>query len=137
MLMLVFPAVLGRGEAFGPPSGALLTLSLGGFIAFCAGSIPAGWLGDRWSRRNMITVFFLGIGAATMANRLASTPTELAVALPDRLATRPSRRVRDGARRARRLRLLVFREPACFPDRPEELDAAPAPKPARGTVPAE
>ena len=37
-----------------------------GFLAFGAGSIPAGWLGDRWSRRGMMIVFFVGIGAAAI-----------------------------------------------------------------------
>lgn len=82
LLMLVFPtAVLGMGESFGLSYGELLPLSLGGFIAFGAGSIPAGWLGDLWSRRNMMVVFFLGMGAASVATGFASTPFGLAVGM--------------------------------------------------------
>lgn len=82
LLMLVFPtAVLGMGESFGMSYGELLPLSLGGFIAFGAGSIPAGWLGDRWSRRNMMVVFFLGMGAASVATGFAATPFALAAGL--------------------------------------------------------
>lgn len=67
MFMLIFPtAVLAMEADFGRSYGELLALSLGGFIAFGAGSFPAGWLGDRWSRRNMMVVFFIGIGAAAL-----------------------------------------------------------------------
>jgi MFS family permease len=82
MLMLVYPtAVLGMSAAFGKSYGELLTLSLGGFIAFGAGSIPAGWLGDIWSRRNMMAVFFIGIGISAMMTGLSSTPVHIAVGL--------------------------------------------------------
>jgi MFS family permease len=82
MFMLIFPtAVLGMQAEFARPYGELIALSLGGFIAFGAGSVPAGWLGDRWSRRNMMVIFFLGIGAATVATGFAKTIWELAAAL--------------------------------------------------------
>jgi MFS family permease len=82
LLMLIFPTVvlamsaeLGRGYA------DLLPLSLGGFVAFGAGSIPAGWLADRWSRTGMMTVFFFGIGAAGILTGLASGPAQIALTL--------------------------------------------------------
>ncbi|MFD1626709.1 MFS transporter [Azospirillum griseum] len=82
LLMLVFPtAVLGMADEFGLGYGELLGLSLGGFIAFGAGSVPAGWLGDRWSRRNMMVVFFLCMGAAAALTGLARTPVQLAAGL--------------------------------------------------------
>ncbi len=82
LLMLIFPTVvlamsaeLGRGYA------DLLPLSLGGFIAFGACSIPAGWLADRWSRFGMMIVFFLGIGAASILTGFARGPVEIAAGL--------------------------------------------------------
>ncbi|WP_204308264.1 hypothetical protein, partial [Klebsiella aerogenes] len=49
LMMLIFAtAVLTMATEFGVPFGDLLPLSLGGFIAFGALSMPAGWLGDRW-----------------------------------------------------------------------------------------
>jgi MFS family permease len=82
LLMLIFPTVvlamsaeLGRGYA------DLLPLALGGFIAFGACSIPAGWLADRWSRTGMMTVFFFGIGAASILTGLASGPAQIAFGL--------------------------------------------------------
>jgi MFS family permease len=82
LFMLIFPtAVLAMSGEFGLGYGDLLPLSLGGFIAFGAGSIPAGWLGDRWSRHGMMTVFFAGIGAAAILTGFARTPMEIAVGL--------------------------------------------------------
>ncbi|WP_448189377.1 MFS transporter [Azospirillum sp. sgz301742] len=82
LLMLIFPtAVLGMGDSFGMPYGELLALSLGGFIAFGAGSLPSGWLGDHWSRRNMMAVFFIGTGAATVLTSFAATPWQLAAGM--------------------------------------------------------
>src|SRR5689334_22969499 len=59
----------------------MLPLSLGGFIAFGGGSLPAGWLGDRWGRRNMMVVFFLGLGAALILAGLVTTRWQIVVAL--------------------------------------------------------
>jgi MFS family permease len=82
MFMLIFPtAVLGMAASFHWSYSELLALSVGGFIAFGVGSVPAGWLGDLWSRRNMMAVFFLGIGAATALTGLAPSPWLLAAGL--------------------------------------------------------
>ena len=82
MIMLIFPtALLGMQADFARPYSEMIALSLGGFIAFGVGSLPAGWLGDCWSRRNMMAVFFVGIGIATIATGFAVTPWELAVGL--------------------------------------------------------
>jgi MFS family permease len=40
-----------------------------------------GWLGDRWSRRHMMVVFFIGIGSAMIAVGLVQTPLQLGAAL--------------------------------------------------------
>src|ERR1700733_2198082 len=82
MFMLIFPtAVLGMAANFGMSFSELLPLSVGGFIAFGVGSMPSGWLGDLWSRRNMMAVFFIGIGAATALTGLAQSPWMLAAGL--------------------------------------------------------
>ncbi len=82
MFMLIFPmAVLGMTATFDRPYAELLPLSLGGFIAFGAGALPAGWLGDRWRRHKMVVVFFIGTGRASIVVGMARTMTEIAVAL--------------------------------------------------------
>ncbi len=82
LVMLILPtAVLGMGGVFGLGYGEILSLSIGSFIAFGAGSLPAGWLGDRWSRRHMMTVFFFGTGAACILVGLSTGPVMFAVTL--------------------------------------------------------
>lgn len=82
MFMLIFPtAVLGMGAEFGRSYGDLLALATGGFFAFGAGSLPAGWLGDVWSRRNMMGLFFLGTGGAAALTGFSRSPAMLAIGL--------------------------------------------------------
>jgi MFS family permease len=78
MFMLIFPAaVLGMTQAFGLDYARMIGLSLGGFIAFGACSLPAGWLGDHWSRRQMMLLFFFGIGAASIFTGLSNSTAML------------------------------------------------------------
>ncbi|HEX3952871.1 MAG TPA: MFS transporter [Stellaceae bacterium] len=82
MFMLIYPtAVLGMLAEFHRSYGEMIALALGGFIAFGSFSLPAGWLGDRWSRRNMMALFFLGIGAATLATGFAQSLLQVACGL--------------------------------------------------------
>ena len=82
LAMLIYAtAVLVMTARFGLSYEAMLPLSLGGFIAFGGGSLPAGWLGDRWGRRNMMVVFFLGLGTALMITGFAQSPWQLVLCL--------------------------------------------------------
>ncbi len=59
LAMLIFPtAVLALGAEWNRPYSELLPLALGGFIAFGAFAIPAGWLADHWSRYRVLAIFF-------------------------------------------------------------------------------
>jgi len=80
--MLVFAAaVIVMGPALGISYGELLPYATPGFVAFGAGALLNGWLGDRWSRRHMMAIFFFGIGASMIAVGLVRTPLELGAAL--------------------------------------------------------
>jgi MFS family permease len=82
LVMLVFPTVvLALGREWGRPYSELLPLALGGFIAFGAFAIPAGWLADHWSRYKMMVVFFFGIGASLFLTGFATSPWQIAVGL--------------------------------------------------------
>ena len=82
LFMLLFPTVvLALESEFEASYGALLPLATAGFVAFGAGSIPAGWLGDRWSRPGMLAVFFIGIGVASLLTGLARSPLEIGAGL--------------------------------------------------------
>src|SRR4030081_1110495 len=80
--MLVFAAGgIGMGPALNIPYGELLPYATPGFVMFGAGSLLTGWLGDRWSRRHMMAVFFLGIGISLILVGLVQTPLQLGAAL--------------------------------------------------------
>jgi len=82
LLMLLYPTVLLVLEGhWGMSYGELLSLSLGGFVLFGLGALPAGWLGDRWSAEGMMVVFFVGTGGAAIATGLTDRPAALAVGL--------------------------------------------------------
>jgi MFS family permease len=80
--MLIFAAaVIIMGPALGMSYAELLPYATPGFIAFGAGSLITGWLGDRWSRRHMMVIFYLGIGASMIAVGLVQSPLQLGAAL--------------------------------------------------------
>jgi MFS family permease len=80
--MLIFPTVvLAMAPQFGQSYGEMLPLALGGFIMFGACSLPAGWLADRWSRRGMMIVFFVGIGLASALTGLANSTWQIAAGI--------------------------------------------------------
>jgi MFS family permease len=80
--MLIFAAaVIVMGPALGIAYSELLPYATPGFVAFGAGSLITGWLGDRWSRRHMMVVFFAGIGLSMIAVGLVQTPLQLGAAL--------------------------------------------------------
>src|SRR5262249_24509179 len=82
LLMLLYPTVILALEGrWGMSYGELLSLSLGGFVLFGLGALPAGWLGDRWSAEGMMIAFFLGTGAAAIATGFSDGPWPLALGL--------------------------------------------------------
>lgn len=78
---LYLTAVLFLEGEFGRPYGELLSLWTLGAILYGAGSLPAGWLGDRWSGIAMMVVFFMGIGAGAVVVGLAGGPTQIGLGL--------------------------------------------------------
>jgi MFS family permease len=59
----------------------LMPYSVGAFLMFGLGSLPAGRLGDLWGRRQMMLVFFFGMGASALLVALAQGPWSIALAL--------------------------------------------------------
>jgi predicted MFS family arabinose efflux permease len=81
-VMLIFPTVvIGLEAVYGRPYSELLVLGTASFFAFGIFSLPAGWLADRWSRRNMMVVFYLGCGLSLAAAAVAPNFIALAFAL--------------------------------------------------------
>ena len=44
----------------------LINLWLLGSLLVGLGSIPAGWLSDRWSRSGMLAIMFIGLGVSSI-----------------------------------------------------------------------
>jgi MFS family permease len=81
-VMLVYPTVVIELQiAYGRSYAELIALSTASFIAFGLFSLPAGWLADRWSRRNMMVAFYLGCGLSLTAAAAAPSLIMLAAAL--------------------------------------------------------
>ena len=81
-VMLIFPTVvIGLEVVYGRPYGELLALGTASFFAFGIFSLPAGWLADRWSRRYMMVVFYIGCGLSCAAAALSPNFIALATSL--------------------------------------------------------
>ena len=82
LLTLLFPTVLLALEVELELSfKELATLAVPGAFLFGAGALPAGWLGDRWSKTTLLEIYFYGTGAMTILTGFAQTPLMLAVGL--------------------------------------------------------
>jgi MFS family permease len=80
--MLIFAAaVIVIAPIFHMSYSDLLPYATPGFIAFGAGSLFSGWLGDKWSRRNMMAIFFIGMGFALIGVAFVETPMQLGLML--------------------------------------------------------
>jgi MFS family permease len=81
-VMLIFPTVvIGLEAVYGRSYAELIALATASFIAFGVFSLPAGWLADRWSRRNMMVLFYAGCGLSLLASGIAPNLIALACAL--------------------------------------------------------
>ena len=83
LFMLIFATVaaLRLAEEWGMSYAALIPYATPGFVAFGICAIPAGWIADKWSREGMMIIFFIGIGASSIATALAGSPFEIAAGL--------------------------------------------------------
>ncbi len=80
--MLIFTtAVLTMESEFADSYGRLILLTTWSFFFFGGASLPAGWLGDKWSRHGMMFVFFIGIGSASILTGFAVEPLHVEIGL--------------------------------------------------------
>jgi MFS family permease len=83
MFLLIFAtAVASIAVEFGLADWeSLMPYSVGAFMMFGVGSLPAGRLGDLWGRRRMMLIFFFGIGASALLVAATRDAWQLAAAL--------------------------------------------------------
>src|SRR5437660_821296 len=68
LFLLIFAtAVSAMAAEWGMIWQDLMPYTVGAFVLFGLGSLPAGRLGDLWGRRAMMVVFFLGMGLSGLA----------------------------------------------------------------------
>ncbi len=81
-VLLIYPTVvIGLGAVYHRSYSEMIAVSTAAFVAFGVFSLPAGWLADRWSRRNMMAAFYIGCGVSLTGAAFAPTLEVLAVAL--------------------------------------------------------
>jgi predicted MFS family arabinose efflux permease len=81
-VILIYPTVVIELQAaYGESYSALIALATASFVAFGLFSLPAGWLGDRWSRRDIMFVFYIGCGLSLIGAAFAPSLIWLGVAL--------------------------------------------------------
>src|SRR6185369_7154556 len=81
VMLILATAVIELAVVYHWTYSELIALGTPSFIAFGIFSLPAGWLADHWSRRNMMTLFFFGCGVALAAAAIAPNLIVLACAL--------------------------------------------------------
>ncbi|NIR32312.1 MAG: MFS transporter [Gammaproteobacteria bacterium] len=82
LFLLLHPtAVLAMQRELGGAYGDLLLPSTAAFVAFGAGTLPAGWLGDRWPRERLLVALFLGLALGAGLAATASGPGMLTLGL--------------------------------------------------------
>lgn len=80
-LIFATVAALALHREWGLGYADLLKYATPGFFAFGVFALPAGWIADKWSRDGMMSVFFIGIGLASIATSFARTPLEIGIGL--------------------------------------------------------
>jgi MFS family permease len=81
-VILIYPTVVIELQAaYGQSYSTLIALSTASFVAFGLFSLPAGWLGDRFSRRDLMVAFYFGVGLSLVGAAFAPSLYVLGFAL--------------------------------------------------------
>ena len=83
LFMLVFAttAALSLSHEWGMTYAELIPYATPGFVAFGSCSVPAGWIADKWSRKGMLVIFFIGIGLSSILTSLAKSPIQIGIGI--------------------------------------------------------
>lgn len=83
MFLLIFAtAVTSVAAEFGYANWAdLMPYTAGAFVMFGLCAVPAGRLGDVWSRRGMMIIFFIGLGVSALLVSVAQNAWQIGVGL--------------------------------------------------------
>ena len=81
MLIFATVAALTLSREWGMSYAEIIPYATPGFVAFGLCSVPAGWIADKWSRKGMMFVFFIGIGLSSIFTALSKSPVQIGIGL--------------------------------------------------------
>jgi len=82
LFLLIFPtAAIAIAAEWGLTYGEALALGTPVYVMFALGTLPAGWLGDRFDRTLLIALFFVACGASSLLISLSTGPKSLMLGL--------------------------------------------------------
>jgi MFS family permease len=82
LFLLIFPtAAIAIAAEWGLTYGEALALGTPVYAMFALGTLPAGWLGDRFDRTLLIALFFVACGASSVLIGLSTGPMSLMLGL--------------------------------------------------------
>ena len=81
LLIFATVAALALSKEWGMRYAELIPYATPCFVAFGIGSMPAGWIADKWNRNGMMAVFFFGIGLSSIFTSFAKTPIQISIGL--------------------------------------------------------
>jgi len=80
--ILIFPtAAIATALEWRMSYGAALAMGTPVYVLFALGTLPAGWLGDRFDRIKLLALFFIGCGASGLFIALSNGPAALMAGL--------------------------------------------------------
>jgi MFS family permease len=80
-LVFATVAAVALNREWGMTYAQLIAYATPGFVSFALFSLPAGRIADRWSREGMMTVYFIGLGLASIVTAMARSPLEISIGL--------------------------------------------------------
>jgi MFS family permease len=83
LFMLIFATVaaLTLSQEWGMSYAELIPYATPGFVAFGVCAVPAGWLADKWNRKGMMLLFYIGIGLSSIFTALSQSPLQIGTGL--------------------------------------------------------
>jgi MFS family permease len=81
MLVFATAAALSLSNEWSMSYAELIPYATPGFVAYGVCAVPAGWLADKWNRKRMMFVFYIGIGLSAIFTSLAETPLQIGFGL--------------------------------------------------------
>ena len=83
LFMLIFATVaaLTLSHEWEMSYAELIPYATPSFVAFGVCAVPAGWLADKWSRKGMMFVFYIGIGLSSIFTALSESPLQIGIGL--------------------------------------------------------